>query len=150
MQLFLFENPRPQMQEMGGGGMMLGDEENPEVMFMAVSTRVRPLPVGGGQVTLSLLSLGATAFNCLVYSLLTFYSPQDILTKLVDDPLARLGDAWPIALGVLGIQLAHDLAHFAAAKAKDVKLGVPIYIPSLQVGRYLRVPRVEGGRGWDD
>lgn len=132
MQLFLFENPRPQMQEMGGG-MMMGDEENPEVMFMAVSTRVRPLPVGGGQATLSLLSLGATAVNCLVYSLLTFYSPQDILTKLVDDPLARLADAWPIALGVLGIQLAHDLAHFAAAKAKDVKLGVPIYIPSLQV-----------------
>ena len=35
--------------------------------------------------------------------------------------------------GVLGIQLAHDMAHFATAKAKGLKLGVPIYIPSLQV-----------------
>lgn len=82
------------MQEMG-----MGDDENPEVMFMAVSTRVKPLPVGGGQVTLSLLSLGVTALNCLVYSILTFYTPQDIVNKLAEDPLARLSDAWPIALG---------------------------------------------------
>jgi len=141
VQLFLFENPRPQMQEMGGmmgGG---GDAENPEVMFMAVSTRVKPLPVGGGQVTLSLLSLGATALNCLVYSILTFYSPADIVNKLGEAPLARLDDALPVAAGILGIQLAHDLAHTLAAKAKDVKLGVPIYIPSLQVGTFGSVLR---------
>lgn len=141
VQLFLFENPRPQMQEMGGmmgGG---GDAENPEVMFMAVSTRVKPLPVGGGQVTLSLLSLGATALNCLVYSILTFYSPADIVNKLGEAPLARLDDALPVAVGILGIQLAHDLAHNLAAKAKDVKLGVPVYIPSLQVGTFGSVLR---------
>ena len=141
VQLFLFENPRPQMQEMGGmmgGG---GDAENPEVMFMAVSTRVKPLPVGGGQVTLSLLSLGATALNCLVYSILTFYSPADIVNKLGEAPLARLDDALPVAVGILGIQLAHDLAHTLAAKAKDVKLGVPVYIPSLQVGTFGSVLR---------
>lgn len=141
VQLFLFENPRPQMQEMGGmmgGG---GDAENPEVMFMAVSTRVKPLPVGGGQVTLSLLSLGATALNCLVYSILTFYSPADIVNKLGEAPLARLDDALPVAVGILGIQLAHDLAHNLVAKAKDVKLGVPVYIPSLQVGTFGSVLR---------
>lgn len=141
VQLFLFENPRPQMQEMGGmmgGG---GDAENPEVMFMAVSTRVKPLPVGGGQATLSLLSLGATALNCLVYSILTFYSPADIVNKLGEAPLARLDDALPVAAGILGIQLAHDLAHNLMARAKDVKLGVPIYIPSLQVGTFGSVLR---------
>ncbi len=140
VQLFLFENPRPQMQEMGGM-MGSGDDENPEIMFMAVSTRVKPLPVGGGQVTLSLLSLGATALNCLIYSILTFYSPQDIVNKLGEDPLARLDDAVPIALGILGIQLAHDLAHTVAAKAKDIKLGMPVYIPSLQVGTFGSVLR---------
>jgi hypothetical protein len=51
------------------------------------------------QVTLSLISAGATLFNCLIYSILAFYTPQDVLTKLVDDPLARLPDALPIALG---------------------------------------------------
>lgn len=140
VQLFLFENPRPQMQDMGGG-MMLGDDENPEVMFMAVSTRVKPLPLGGGQVTLSLLSLGATAVNCLIYSILSFYTPQDIVNKLGEDPLARLGDAWPIALGILGIQIAHDVAHTVVAKSKGIKLGVPIYIPSLQIGTFGSVLR---------
>ena len=41
----------------------------------------------------------------------------------------------------MGIQLAHDLAHFVTAKSKDIKLGVPIYIPSLQIGTFGSVLR---------
>lgn len=51
------------------------------------------------QVTLSLLSALATGFNCFIYSILTFYTPNDIVNKLAQDPLARLSDALPIAAG---------------------------------------------------
>ena len=67
--------------------MGLEDDGNPEVMFMAVSSRVKPLPVGGGQATLSVLSLAATAFNTLVFSILTYYTPQ-----------VRYDQAWPVVL----------------------------------------------------
>lgn len=35
--------------------------------------------------------------------------------------------------GIIGIQFAHDIAHSVAASARNVTLGVPVYVPSLQV-----------------
>lgn len=39
----------------------------------------------------------------------------------------------PPSSGLVGIQIAHDIAHSVAASARNVTLGVPIYVPSLQV-----------------
>jgi hypothetical protein len=33
------------------------------------------------------------------------------------------------------VQLIHDLAHYVVARSRGVKLGVPIFLPSLQVGK---------------
>jgi len=74
-------------------------EGTSETMFMAVSTKVKPLPIGGVQGVFSLLALGVTIINTLSLSLLTFYTPQDVLQDLIADPLAKLDDALPIFFG---------------------------------------------------
>ena len=40
----------------------------------------------------------------------------------------------PIALGVLALQAAHELAHAVTAKRYGARLGLPVPLPSLQLG----------------
>lgn len=40
--------------------------------------------------------------------------------------------ALPIALGVGGLQLLHEVGHLLAALRSNVKIGFPVAVPSLQ------------------
>jgi len=43
---------------------------------------------------------------------------------------------FPIFFGVLAVSALHELGHFVVAKRYDVKLGLPVPIPSVQVGGF--------------
>ena len=43
--------------------------------------------------------------------------------------------ALPIALGVGGLQLLHEVGHLLAALRSNVKIGFPVAVPSLQAHR---------------
>jgi Zn-dependent protease len=45
-----------------------------------------------------------------------------------------VGRLLPVAFGLLGLQVAHDLGHAAAAKSHNTKISLPYFLPSLQVG----------------
>jgi hypothetical protein len=49
------------------------------------------------------------------------------------DNIELLKDGLPGALVTASIIAAHEIAHFAVAKAKAIKLGVPYFVPSWQV-----------------
>lgn len=40
----------------------------------------------------------------------------------------------PLFVGVLAIQAAHELAHYLVAKSRGIKIGVPVPVPSSQIG----------------
>ncbi|ONM10148.1 putative zinc metalloprotease EGY1 chloroplastic [Zea mays] len=44
--------------------------------------------------------------------------------------------ALPVAYGVLSIQLFHEIGHFLAAFPKNVKLGIPFFIPNFTLGTF--------------
>ncbi|KAL7225743.1 hypothetical protein ACSBR1_020996 [Camellia fascicularis] len=44
--------------------------------------------------------------------------------------------ALPLAYGVLGVQLFHEVGHFLAAFPKKVKLSIPFFIPNITLGRF--------------
>ena len=41
-----------------------------------------------------------------------------------------------ITVGVFGLQFLHEIGHFVMARFKNVKIGFPIPIPSLQIGTF--------------
>lgn len=43
---------------------------------------------------------------------------------------------FPIFLGVLSISLCHELGHVVASKISRVKIGLPVLLPSLQLGTF--------------
>ncbi|XP_031476240.1 probable zinc metalloprotease EGY1, chloroplastic [Nymphaea colorata] len=44
--------------------------------------------------------------------------------------------ALPLAYGVLGVQLFHEVGHFLAAFPRKVKLGLPYFIPNITLGSF--------------
>lgn len=44
--------------------------------------------------------------------------------------------ALPLAYGVLGVQLFHEVGHILAALPKKVKLGIPFFIPNITLGSF--------------
>ncbi|KAM7272832.1 hypothetical protein ACFE04_027496 [Oxalis oulophora] len=44
--------------------------------------------------------------------------------------------ALPLAYGVLGVLLFHELGHFLAAFPRKVKLGIPFFIPNITLGSF--------------
>jgi membrane-associated protease RseP (regulator of RpoE activity) len=68
-------------------------------------------------------------------------SPQlnpTFLNQLASETLLAEQALWtlPISAGALGIVVAHELAHRAVASYHNIKLGLPIFLPSLQIGTY--------------
>lgn len=47
-----------------------------------------------------------------------------------------VGRLLPVAFGLLGLQVAHDMGHAAAAKAHNTQISLPYFLPSLQVGLF--------------
>eukprot|EP00252_Welwitschia_mirabilis_P016420 TRINITY_DN3622_c0_g1_i1.p1 TRINITY_DN3622_c0_g1~~TRINITY_DN3622_c0_g1_i1.p1 ORF type:complete len:546 (+),score=103.47 TRINITY_DN3622_c0_g1_i1:145-1782(+) len=47
-----------------------------------------------------------------------------------------LESSLPLAYGVLGVQLFHEVGHYLAALPKKVKLGIPYFIPNITLGSF--------------
>lgn len=51
-----------------------------------------------------------------------------------DERLTFVGDIFSIAGGIGGLQLIHEFAHWIVAKSRDIRTGLPILLPSAQLG----------------
>ncbi|CAA6667147.1 unnamed protein product [Spirodela intermedia] len=118
-----------------------------------------PDPRGGPRVSFGLLRKevsepGPTTLWQYVIALLLLFSPLAPLTSLPPDVVKYFTDpnateppdmqlllpfvesALPLAYGVLGIHLFHEVGHFLAALPKKVKLGIPYFIPNITLGSF--------------
>ena len=71
----------------------------------------------------------------------------DFMTRALAGDESSATRVLSIVIGVLGLQAMHDLGHAASAALNKVKLGLPILLPSLQIGifgtalRFLDYPK---------
>jgi len=108
------------------------------------------------QIALAFLLLGATGLCALEVGLFAEVSrlPPEVLEILSDpngDPNMLPDDfdagilvaaAVPTAIALLGPIVAHEAARIAVAAQRGVTLGVPYFIPNLQIGSFGAVTRV--------
>lgn len=57
--------------------------------------------------------------------------------------LKAIFDTWPSSVALLGVLLAHELGHQIAARRHGVKLGVPFFIPGLQLGTFGAITQIK-------
>ena len=75
-----------------------------------------------GFVAKAMLAARGTPLDGIV-STETLQAGKDVVSRLL-----------PIALGLFGLQITHDIGHYIAAKIHNTKLSLPYYLPSLQIG----------------
>eukprot|EP00904_Undaria_pinnatifida_P008140 jgi/Undpi1/4456/HiC_scaffold_17.g07810.m1 len=132
VQLFLMEDPTPLTPE---EAVQQGSKP-PDPVFMVISKEAVPqkatlLTAGGAAVTLA-----GTAFTAFAYGIGNFALRPEFYQKINDGDTSVAAMAIPIMLGVLALQAIHELGHWAMAGNKEVKIGSPIFIPSLQLGLF--------------
>ncbi|XP_047092820.1 probable zinc metalloprotease EGY1, chloroplastic [Lolium rigidum] len=139
--LFMVEEPNSEEDDPRGG---------PRVSFGLLRREVsEPGPTTLWQYVISMLLFLLTVFSCIELGIASKISslPPDIVSYFTDPNatgpppdmqllLPFVESALPVAYGVLAIQLFHEVGHFLAAYAKDVKLSIPFFIPNFTLGTF--------------
>uniref|UniRef100_R7W7F9 Speckle-type POZ protein n=1 Tax=Aegilops tauschii TaxID=37682 RepID=R7W7F9_AEGTA len=139
--LFMVEEPNSEEDDPRGG---------PRVSFGLLRREVsEPGPTTLWQYVISLLLFLLTVFSCIELGIASKISslPPDIVSYFTDPNatgpppdmqllLPFVESALPVAYGVLAIQLFHEVGHFLAAYPKNVKLGIPFFIPNFTLGTF--------------
>jgi membrane-associated protease RseP (regulator of RpoE activity) len=109
-------------------------EEKP-VVFVLPSTN-DPKPTTLVQKNLALVLAIATVVTSLEAAglLLGF----DLFSNL-----GRYREAIPLSLGLWTILIAHELGHWVMAKRHDIRLSVPFFLPTWQIGSFGAITRFE-------
>ncbi|XP_058105819.1 probable zinc metalloprotease EGY1, chloroplastic isoform X2 [Magnolia sinica] len=138
--LFMVEEPNSEEPDPRGG---------PRLSFGLLRKEVsEPGPTTLWQYVIALLLFVFTIGSCVelgIASQLNRLPPE--LVKYFTDPdateapdmqllLPFVESALPLAYGVLGVQLFHEVGHFLAAFPKKVKLGIPYFIPNITLGSF--------------
>jgi membrane-associated protease RseP (regulator of RpoE activity) len=83
------------------------------------------------------LAIVSTLFAIFAYSISAYALNPTIFDAIVNkNDISSLAICFPIFWGVLGLSALHELAHFVTAKRLKMDIGVPIPIPSLQIGTF--------------
>ncbi|KAK3145838.1 hypothetical protein QOZ80_3BG0258210 [Eleusine coracana subsp. coracana] len=139
--LFMVEEPNSEGEDPRGG---------PRVSFGLLRKEVsEPGPTTLWQYVISLLLFLLTMFSCIELGIASKISslPPEIVSYFTDPnatgppPDMQLlvpfvESALPVAYGVLAIQVFHEVGHFLAAFPKNVKLGIPFFIPNFTLGTF--------------
>mmetsp|Transcript_29317 Transcript_29317/g.69072 ORF Transcript_29317/g.69072 Transcript_29317/m.69072 type:complete len:591 (-) Transcript_29317:218-1990(-) len=138
VQLLLIEDPLP----LTLAQLEAGDEKRP--VFLALGPKAAEMRQSPGDLVLAFVSLLACSFTVLGYALSSFILTDDgkLIEQLQNGDTEPLMLALPIALGVGGLQLLHEVGHLLAALRSNVKIGFPVAVPSLQLGLYGCVTRL--------
>ena len=111
-----------------------GPEERPVVIVLPSSNDPQPATVP--QQVLAVILLVATILTTIeaAGALLNF----DFFTNP-----ERFQEALPISIGIWMVFAVHELGHWLTAQRHQVRLGMPFFIPSLQIGSFGAITRFQ-------
>ncbi|XP_076938575.1 putative zinc metalloprotease EGY1, chloroplastic [Bidens hawaiensis] len=138
--LFMVEEPNSEDPDPRGGprvsfGMLRKEvsEPGPTTLWQYVIALLLFVLTIGSSVELGI----ASQINRLPPEIVKYFTDPDA----IDPPDMQLlypfvESALPLAYGVLGVQLFHEVGHFLAAFPKKVKLSIPFFIPNITLGSF--------------
>ncbi|XAR69892.1 hypothetical protein NMG60_11001648 [Bertholletia excelsa] len=138
--LFMVEEPNSEAPDPRGG---------PRVSFGMLRKEVsEPVPTTLWQYVIALLLFLLTIGSSVELGIASQINrlPPEVVRYFTDPNAVEPPDmellfpfvesALPLAYGVLGVQLFHEVGHFLAAFPKKVKLSIPYFIPNITLGSF--------------
>ncbi|CAH8277088.1 unnamed protein product [Arabidopsis lyrata] len=138
--LFMIEEPNSEGPDPRGGarvsfGLLRKEvsEPGPTTLWQYVIALILFLLTIGSSVELGI----ASQINRLPPEVVKYFTDPNAVEPPDMELLYPFVDAaLPLAYGVLGILLFHELGHFLAAVPKKVKLSIPYFIPNITLGSF--------------
>lgn len=138
--LFMVEEPNSEGPDPRGGprvsfGMLRKEvsEPGPTTLWQYVIAFLLFLLTIGSSVELGI----ASQINRLPPEVVKYFTdPNAIEPPDMQLLLPFVESAMPLAYGVLGVQLFHEVGHLLAAFPKNVKLSIPYFIPNITLGSF--------------
>lgn len=138
--LFMVEEPNAEEEDPRGG---------PRVSFVLLRKEVSdPGPTTLWQYVVAAILFALTAGSCLELGIASqlsklppnvvqyFTNPESIEPPDLQVLVPFIDAALPLAYGVFGVQLFHEVGHWLAAAPRGVKLGIPYLIPNITLGSF--------------
>lgn len=83
------------------------------------------------------MSVVSSIFTTFVYAVTGYALNPKFFDSVVNkSDVSALWQCIPIMLGIFVVNLIHELAHAIAAKATKTQIGLPVPLPSLQIGSF--------------
>ncbi|KAI4378398.1 hypothetical protein MLD38_015881 [Melastoma candidum] len=138
--LFMVEEPNSDEPDPRGGprvsfGLLRKEvsEPRPTTLWQYVIALLLFLLTMGSSVELGI----ASQINRLPPEVVKYFTDPDAIDPPDMEPLFPFVEsALPLAYGVLGVLLFHEVGHFVAAFPKNVKLSIPYFIPNITLGSF--------------
>lgn len=114
---------------------LVENQDNKPVVIVLPSSR-DPQPMTLYQKILTIILIAVTISTCLESAGLMlgfdlYATPE------------RFVEALPFASGIIGILIAHEIGHWVLARRYQVRLSWPFFIPTLQLGSFGSLTRIE-------
>ncbi|KAI5659649.1 hypothetical protein M9H77_28442 [Catharanthus roseus] len=138
--LFMVEEPNSEGPDPRGGprvsfGLLRKEvsEPGPTTLWQYVIALLLFLLTIGSSVELGI----ASQINRLPPEIVKYFTDPDAIEPPDMQLLLPFVDsALPLAYGVLGVQLFHEVGHFLAAFPRKVRLSIPFFIPNITLGSF--------------
>lgn len=109
-------------------------EEKPVVIILPTTNEPKPLSLAQKNLAFALF-------------LVTIFTTMESVAFLLGFDLVgnwqRYTEVLPLTLGLWVILLAHEIAHHVVGRSRGVKVSLPFFLPSLQIGSFGAITRFE-------
>lgn len=138
--LFMVEEPNAEGEDPRGG---------PRVSFVLLRKEVSdPGPTTLWQYVIAAILCALTAGSCLELGIASqlsrlppnvvqyFTNPESIEPPDLQVLVPFVDAALPLAYGVFGVQVFHEVGHWLTATPRGVKMGIPYLVPNITLGSF--------------
>ena len=114
--------------------LVANPDEKP--VFIVLPSRNDPKPSTIPQKVLAIILLLATIATC-------FEAAGILMGFDFFNSLNRYNDALPVAGGILAVLAAHEIGHWVLASRHNIRLSLPYFLPTWQIGSFGAITRFE-------
>ena len=118
-----------------------GDDKRP--VLVALPAGAMPNETNSFSAVFSLVLFLVAFFTTFSYGIGIFGLTPEVITQIAKGNTEEALLTLPVSVGAITLALLHEAGHRVAASMRGVKLGLPYFIPSLQIGTYGTITPLE-------
>lgn len=134
VRLFLLFDPKEGLDE---------DPDDKRPVLVALPASAAPNQTNTFSAVFSIIACLSATLTTLSYGVGIFGLTPDVITQIAKGSLEEVLLTLPVSTGAMVLAVLHDVGHRIAGQMRNVKLGLPFFIPSLQIGNYGTITPLE-------